>query len=59
MFAKTFHIFSTKKYWHIRYINVKNFDKTLPNDVVSFDQPGSGCYSVTVESYFKDLCPCW
>ena len=41
-FAKASHIFSTKKYWHIWDINVWNFNVSLTNDVVSFEQPGPG-----------------
>ena len=33
-------IFFNKKYWHILDINVCNFNETLTNDVVSFEQPG-------------------
>ena len=32
--------FSTKKYWGIWDINVWNFNETLTNDVVSFEQQG-------------------
>ena len=32
--------FFNKKYWHISDINVGNFNETLTNDVVSFEQPG-------------------
>ena len=31
-------------YWHIRDINVWNFNKTLTNDVVSFEQLGPGIW---------------
>ena len=31
-----------KKYWQISDINVWNFNETLTNDVVSFEQPGPG-----------------
>ena len=33
-------IFSTKKYWHIWDIKVWNFNVSLTNEVVSFEQPG-------------------
>ena len=33
------HVFN-KKYWQISDINVLNFNNTLTNDVVSFEQPG-------------------
>ena len=39
---KAFHIFFNKKYWHISDINVWNFNETLTNNVVSFDQPDPG-----------------
>ena len=29
-----------QKYWHISDINLLNFNETLTNDVVSFEQPG-------------------
>ena len=32
--------FFIKKYWRILDINVLNFNETLTNDVVSFEQPG-------------------
>ena len=32
--------FFNEKYWCILDINVWNFNKTLTNDVVSFEQPG-------------------
>ena len=32
--------FFNKKYWQISDINVLNFNDTLTNDVVSFEQPG-------------------
>ena len=31
--------FLAKKNWHISDINVRNFNETLTNDVVSFEQP--------------------
>ena len=34
--------FFNKKYWQIQDINVWNFNETLTNDVVSFEQPGPG-----------------
>ena len=39
---KAFHIFFSTKIRHISDINVRNFNETLPNDVVSFEQPGPG-----------------
>ena len=36
--------FFHQKYWHIWDINVWNFNVSLTNDVVSFEQPGPGCY---------------
>ena len=35
--------FFDKKYRHIWDINVWNFNKSLTNDVVSFEQPGPEC----------------
>ena len=32
--------FFQQKYWHIWDINVWNFNETLTNDIVSFEQPG-------------------
>ena len=34
--------FFQQKYWHTWDINVWNFNETLTNDVVSFEQPGPG-----------------
>ena len=34
--------FFQQKYWQISDINVLNFNDTLTNDVVSFEQPGPG-----------------
>ena len=39
---ESFSHFFNKKYWHISDINVWNFNETLTNDVVSFEQPGPG-----------------
>ena len=33
------------QYWQISDINVWNFNETLTNDVVSFEQPGPDIYS--------------
>ena len=33
-----------QKYWRILDIKVWNFNETLTNDVVSFEQPGPGIY---------------
>ena len=38
--AKASHLFSTKKYWYISALNVRSFNETLTNDVISFEQPG-------------------
>ena len=38
--------FFHKKYWHILDINVWNFNETLTNDVVSFEQPGPDVYRI-------------
>ena len=32
--------FFNKKYWETSDLNVWNFNETLTNDVVSFEQPG-------------------
>ena len=42
--AKASHIFFNKKYWQILDISVWNFNETLTNDIVSFEQPGPGVY---------------
>ena len=38
--CKSFTHFFNKKYWHIWNISVWNFNVSLTNDVVSFEQPG-------------------
>ena len=40
--CKSFSHFFDKKYWQISDINAWNFNETLTNDVVSFEQPGPG-----------------
>ena len=35
-----------QKWWRISDINVWNFNETLTNDVVSFEQPGPGIYQI-------------
>ena len=42
-FAKLLKFFN-KKYWRIRDITVLNFNETLTNDVVSFEQLGPELY---------------
>ena len=37
---KLLEFFFNKKYWHIRDINIGNFNEMLTNDAVSFEQPG-------------------
>ena len=32
--------FFNKKYWRISVINILNFNNTVTNDIVSFEQPG-------------------
>ena len=32
--------FFQQKFWHFSDINVSNFNETLTNDVVNFEQPG-------------------
>ena len=39
-FCKSFSHFFNKKFWDI---NIQNFNDTLTNDVVSFEQLGPGC----------------
>ena len=34
--------FFQHKYWHISDINMWNFNETLTNNIVSFEQPGPG-----------------
>ena len=36
--------FFVKKYWHVWDINVRNFNVSLTNDVISFEQPGPDLY---------------
>ena len=43
-YAKASHIFSTKILGNFRYFNVRNFNETLTNDVVTFEQPGPVVY---------------
>ena len=38
--CKSFSLFFNKKYWRISVINTGNFNETLTNMVVSFEQPG-------------------
>ena len=38
--CKSFTHFFNKKYWRIWDINAWNFNDTLTNDAVSFEQPG-------------------
>ena len=40
--AKKLLTFSNKQYWYISDINIWNFNETITNDVVSFEQPGPG-----------------
>ena len=42
--------FFRQKYLHISDTNVLNFNETLTNDVVSFDQPGPGRRDVIYDS---------
>ena len=39
---QSFSHFVNKKYLRIKDINIWNFNETLTNDVVSFEQPGPG-----------------
>ena len=43
--------FFQHKYWHIWDINVWNFNETLTNDVISFEQPGPDVYNNDVILY--------
>ena len=38
--SKSFSHFFNKKYWRIWGINIWNFNVSLTNDIVSFEQPG-------------------
>ena len=40
--CKSFSHFFNKKYWWVTDINIWNFNETLTNDVVSFEQLGPG-----------------
>ena len=42
--AKATHIFSAKKFQHICISHDLNFNESLTNDVVSFEQLGPGCF---------------
>ena len=42
--AKASHIFFNQKYWHILDISIWNFNETLTNPVVSFEQLGTDCF---------------
>ena len=65
MHCKSFSYFFNKNYRRILDINVLNFNATLTNDVVSFEQPGPGVvlfsilppFSVGVNSKRKEFTP--
>ena len=40
MHCKSVSHFFNKKYWRILDISIRNFNETLTNDIVSFEQPG-------------------
>ena len=52
--CKSFSHFFNTKYWHIWDINVWNFNVSLTNNVVSFEQPGLG-HIVTWDSISQTL----
>ena len=39
--------FLNKTFWHFSDINVWNFNETLTNDVISFEQPAPGLYPLS------------
>ena len=45
-FAISFSLFFNKKYWRIWEINFWKFNKTLTNEVVSFEQPGPDVFDL-------------
>ena len=49
--AKASLIFSTKKYWQISDIKVWNFNETLTNDIVSFEQLGPGFINLPIKCW--------
>ena len=49
--CKSFSHFFNKKYWHIWDINIWNFNETLTNDVVSFEQLKPVLYIVQTNSF--------
>ena len=54
MSAKASHIFSTKNIGIFQIYLTCNFNETLTNDVVNFEQPGPGhilCYHGKSQSY--------
>ena len=55
MQCKSFSHYFNKNYWRISVINILNFNDTLTNDVVSFEQPGPGIFLLKYEfSYIKN-----
>ena len=48
--AFSFSHFFNQKYWHKSDIIVWNFNETLTNDIVSFEQSGPGFQLVTEET---------
>ena len=51
--CKSFSHFFDKKYWHIWVINVWNFNVSLTNDIVSFEQPDPDARKAKITS------DCW
>ena len=45
--------FFQQKYWHILDISVWNFNETLTNDIIRFEQPGPGLRVLSCQSYLK------
>ena len=46
--------FSTKLLAYMTYFNVLNFNETLTNDIVSFEQPGPGI-QIDIQKSFRFL----
>ena len=53
--AKATHIFFSKKFQHICVSLDVNFNESLTNDVVSFEQLGPGAFAANSDNYMEDL----
>ena len=48
----TLHFFN-KKYWQISDTDVWNFNERLTNELVSFEQPGTGIFSAKDNNFYN------